>query len=298
MGYLYKITNQITKKCYIGVTIQPTCESRWRKHVNSLNYKEGCPLLKKSMKKHGIENFTFEILIICFDNDVVKWEKEYIKKYNSQVPNGYNILSGGQIGDGNVGYKHSDEVKEIIKQKGREFREKNPNYFELCREKHKKALDKIDFSSSVKNSDKFQKAMQERRDKIKSGDIKMTEEHKKKVSEGLKRYFENNKLRTGVSDKHRDAVRKALSKPIIQYTKEGVLVKEYSSIAEADHTSGVKKSNIQHVLYGTHNLAGGFIWKYKTPTIAALLTVVVESETATDSGPEPADDPVQSQATP
>jgi group I intron endonuclease len=245
------------------------------------------------MKKHGIENFTFEILIICFDNDVVKWEKEYIKKYNSQVPNGYNILSGGQLGDGNVGYRHSDEVKEIIKQKGREFRAKNPNYFELCREKFNKSREHFDFSSRIKNSDKFQKVMQKRRDKIKSGDMKMTEEHKKKVSEGLKRYFENNS-KNGIilSDKHRDAVRKALSKPIIQYTKEGVLVKEYSSIAEADHTSGVKKSNIQHVLSGKHKLAGGFIWKYKS------LTVAVEPATATDSGPEPADDPVQSQATP
>jgi group I intron endonuclease len=264
MGYLYKITNKITKKCYIGVTTQPTYESRWNVHIRSLNYKQGCPLLKKSMKKHGIDNFTFEILIICFDDDVVRWEKDYIKKYNSQVPNGYNILSGGQIGDGNVGYKHSDEVKEIIKQKGREFRAKNPNYFELCREKFNKSREHFDFSSCIKNSDKFQKAMQERRDKIKSGDMKMTEEHKKKVSEGLKRYYENNKLGTGVSNKHRDAVRKALSKPIIQYTKEGVLVKEYSSIAEADHTSGVKKSNIQHVLSGKHKLAGGFIWKYKS----------------------------------
>ena len=139
--------------------------------------------------------------------------------------------------------------------------------------------------------------MQERRDKIKSGDMKMTEEHKKKVSEGLKRYYENNKSRTDVSDKQREAVRKALSKPIIQYTKDGVLVREYLSIAEADHISGVKKSNIHQVLSGKNKLAGGFIWKYKTPTVVALLTVAKEPATATDSGPEPADDPVQSRAT-
>ena len=59
------------------------------------------------MKKHGVDKFTFEILIICFDEDLVKYEKEYIKKYNSQTPNGYNILSGGQIGQGMLGYKHT-----------------------------------------------------------------------------------------------------------------------------------------------------------------------------------------------
>lgn len=291
MGYLYKITNQITKKCYIGVTTQPTCESRWRKHVNSLNYKEGCPLLKKSMKKHGIDNFTFEILIICFDDDVVRWEKEYIKKYNSQVPNGYNILSGGQIGDGNVGYKHSDEVKEIIKQKGREFRAKNPNHFETYREKLKKSMERVDISSCVKNSEKFQKAMIKRKEQYANGTKIMTDESKKKISEGLKRYYENNKSRTAVSDTTLSAIQKALNKPIIQYTKEGIFIKEYPSIKNADECTGVKRNNIYSVLSEKTKLAGGFIWKYKS------LTIAMESATATDSGPEPADGPVQSQVT-
>lgn len=214
------------------------------------------------MKKHGIENFIFEILI-CFDNDVVKWEKEYIKKYNSQVPNGYNILSGGQIGDGNVGYKHSDEVKEIIKQKGREFRAKNPNHFETYREKHKKSMERVDISSCVKNSEKFQKAMIKRKEQYANGTKIMTDESKKKISEGLKRYYENNS-RTAVSDTTLSAIQKALHKPIIQYTKEGVLVREYASIAEAGQTSGIKKNNIQHVLSEKTKLAGGFVWKYKS----------------------------------
>ena len=264
MGYLYKITNKITGKCYIGVTVQPDCQSRWRKHINSLKYKEGCPLLKKSMKKHGVDNFTFEILIICFDEDVVKYEKEYIKKYNSQQPNGYNILSGGQIGDGHVGYKHSPETIEKIKEKVRQFREKNPNYFETYREKHRKSSEHVDFSSCVKNSEKFKKAMVKRKEQYANGTKKMTEEYKKKISEGLKRYFKTDTPeKHGISEKHREIIRKALSKPIVQYTIEGILVKEYLSIAEADRTSTVKKSNIQQVLYGKTKTAGGFVWKYK-----------------------------------
>lgn len=263
MGYIYKITNIVTGKCYIGETIQHDYQKRWQKHLNSLNYKEGCPVLKASMKKHGIRNFKFEILIICFDADLVRYEKEYIKKYNSQIPNGYNILSGGQIGDGMVGYKHSPETIEKIKQKGKEFREKNPNHFETYREKHKDALNKIDLSSLVKNSEKFKLAMEKRRLDIKNGNNIVSDEKKKKISESLKKYYDKNGKNT-ISDKHREIVRLARSKPVLQYNKNGELIKEYPSIIEADRTSGVKRSNIHNSITGkTKTAGGGFIWKYK-----------------------------------
>lgn len=162
MGYIYKITNTVTGKCYIGETIQDY-NRRWMKHINSLKYKEGCPLLKASMKKHGIDKFTFEILIICFDDDLVKYEKEYIKKYNSQVPNGYNILSGGQIGQGMVGYKHTETTKDKIRQSGNIFRQNNPDHFETYRDKHKESMAKVDISNCLKKSEKFQKAILEKR---------------------------------------------------------------------------------------------------------------------------------------
>ena len=264
MGYIYKITNIITGKCYIGETIQHNYQRRWQKHLNSLKYKEGCPLLKSSMKKHGIENFKFEILIICFDQDLVRYEKEYIKKYNSQVPNGYNILSGGQIGDGMVGYKHTPETIEKIKQKGKEFREKNPDHFETYREKLRCSMEKVDLSSCVKNSVKFQKAMEKRRTDIKKGIITVSDEKKDKISKSLKIYHENKPI----SEKHREAVRKRLSKPVVQYNKNGELIKEYSSIIEADRISGVKRSNIHNSITGkTKTAGGGFIWKYKNSDI-------------------------------
>jgi len=269
MGYIYKITNIITGKCYIGETIQHNYQRRWQKHLNSLKYKEGCPLLKSSMKKHGVENFKFEILIICFDQDLVQYEKEYIKKYNSQVPNGYNILSGGQIGDGMVGYKHTPETIEKIKQKVKAFREKNPNYFETYREKHRCSMEKVDLSSCIKNSVKFQNAMEKRRTDIKNGMITMavSEETKKKIKESLTKYYENNENKP-ISEKHREAVRKRLSKPVVQYNKNGELIKEYSSIIEADRISGVKRSNIHNSITGkTKTAGGGFIWKYKNSDI-------------------------------
>jgi hypothetical protein len=41
-----------------------------------------------NLNKYGLESFKFEVVIICFDEDRFNYEKEYIKKYNSQAPNG------------------------------------------------------------------------------------------------------------------------------------------------------------------------------------------------------------------
>ena len=144
------------------------------------------------MKKHGLDKFTFEIILICFDNDVLKYEREYIKKYNSQVPNGYNILPGGQLGDGMVGYKHTPETIEKIKESGKRFREANPHHFETYREKHIDAIKKIDISACIKNSIKFQTAIKEKRVGANSHrEGKLSDSTKEKISEGLKMYFQN-----------------------------------------------------------------------------------------------------------
>ena len=97
MGYIYQIKNKITGKCYIGQTTKLP-ESRWKRHMNSLTHKGGCPALKDAITKYGIDSFIFRVLLICFDDAVHLIEKEYIDKYQSQVPNGYNILPGGQLG--------------------------------------------------------------------------------------------------------------------------------------------------------------------------------------------------------
>ncbi len=94
MGYIYKITNKLCNRSYIGQTRQLNINDRWKKHKQT-NSEYGCPLLKKAIKDFGIANFIFEIIIICFDNDLNYYEKEYIKKYNTVYPNGYNVLIGG-----------------------------------------------------------------------------------------------------------------------------------------------------------------------------------------------------------
>jgi len=90
---IYKITNTINNKSYIGQSSQ-TFESRyanrWWKTTNSR-------LLKEDAKIFGHQNFFIEILEknISSRERLNELEKEYIIKYDSFGPNGYNLTSGG-----------------------------------------------------------------------------------------------------------------------------------------------------------------------------------------------------------
>jgi group I intron endonuclease len=67
-----------------------------------------------AFNKYGEESFRFDVLIICFDEDLYDYEKEYILKYNSFSPNGYNADEGGEFGGNFKGRKHTEESKNKI----------------------------------------------------------------------------------------------------------------------------------------------------------------------------------------
>jgi group I intron endonuclease len=264
MGFIYKITNTISGKCYIGETKQESPELRWKEHLRNFKNDKGCPALRDAIKKYGLNKFKFEVIIICFDKDRFKYEIEYIKKFNSQVPNGYNILPGGIGGAGFQGKKHTKETIQKIIEKGQRFREENPNHYETYKEKLQESMKNVDISSAVKNSEKWKKAVEEGRVGGKSHkDGKLSEETKNKIREGvLKHYKENKDLIKINIENHREIMARVKGKKVAQYTKDNKLIKEYISISEAGRTSGVKHKNIQQVLSGNTKTAGGYIWKY------------------------------------
>ncbi len=53
-----------------------------------------------------------------------------------------------------------------------------------------------------------------------------------------------------------------LSKPVVQYTSEGVFMALYPSIHEAERVTGIAKSNIRKVCRGKRKTAGGYLWLY------------------------------------
>ena len=51
MGFIYKIQNTITKKCYIGETKKSNPELRWNEHKRKIEKGIGCPALQDAVKK-------------------------------------------------------------------------------------------------------------------------------------------------------------------------------------------------------------------------------------------------------
>ena len=88
---LYKITNLINGKIYIGQSVHP--QRRWIEHCNKANTKTDNYPIHLAIAKYGKENFSFEI--IEWTENFDKREIELIKQYNSLCPNGYNLARGG-----------------------------------------------------------------------------------------------------------------------------------------------------------------------------------------------------------
>ena len=87
---IYKITNIITGKIYIG-----------KDSKNDSQYYGSGLLINRSIKKYGKKNFKKEILEYCEAGDTLNdREKYWIKFYNSTDRNiGYNLTDGGDGGD-------------------------------------------------------------------------------------------------------------------------------------------------------------------------------------------------------
>jgi group I intron endonuclease len=104
MGYIYKITHKESKKSYIGQTVKDL-EERWREHLKKTS---NCRYLSHALKKYGKDAFEFKLICVCFDEDLNWYEIDYMKKYNTISPNGYNLREGG-----NSGKQHEDTKKKI-----------------------------------------------------------------------------------------------------------------------------------------------------------------------------------------
>ena len=91
---VYKITNQLNMKLYVGQTRQPI-EKRFLQHFYA-----DSPL-GDAMRECGIENFTIEVIEHCDTQEQLDArEKFWIRVLNCTVPNGYNRTPGGERGHG------------------------------------------------------------------------------------------------------------------------------------------------------------------------------------------------------
>jgi len=89
---IYKITNKVNGKHYIGVSVN--IKSRWSNH-KSINSKR-VSFIKNAIKKYGIDAFEFSIIEECHKDFFEEKERYWINFYQSMT-NGYNLTAGGSI---------------------------------------------------------------------------------------------------------------------------------------------------------------------------------------------------------
>lgn len=111
-GFIYKITNIINGKSYIGQTIQDV-KDRFYQHCATKCSKAVLNMaIHRAIEKYGKSNFTIEVIEEIDSTNLNDREKYWIKYYNS-YNNGYNSTEGGQ--EGCKSFKDLD-VESIIRE--------------------------------------------------------------------------------------------------------------------------------------------------------------------------------------
>lgn len=101
-GYIYKITNLVNNKCYIGKTVYGDINKRFKQHKSYSDAGGGKPeSLHQAIRDFGIENFKIEVIdTIKPPKFLEEEEKRYIALYHSYYKdpenNGYNMSKGGE----------------------------------------------------------------------------------------------------------------------------------------------------------------------------------------------------------
>ena len=108
-GFIYKITNRVNNKVYIGQT-HFTVEHRFKQHIKNYNIEHRKQILYKAFEKYGLDNFYVETLEEVDCSKLNEREMYWIAYYDS-FKNGYNATLGG---NGNL-YCWTDSQYDEIK---------------------------------------------------------------------------------------------------------------------------------------------------------------------------------------
>ena len=143
MGVIYKVTNTINGKIYIGQT-RKTLKLRFKQHVNDCKYYNNHFSL--ALRKYSINVWQTEVLEETDDNLLNEKEIYWISKYNT-FKNGYNSTTGGDVPD-NISQEARDKIRtsKLGKKRSAEYckkmkeistgRPKSKNELELLRIKN------------------------------------------------------------------------------------------------------------------------------------------------------------------
>jgi len=261
----YKVYIHIcpNNKKYIGITGQ-SVERRWQK---GKGYAYGNNVyFYNAIGKYGWENIRHIILFSKLSKEEAEQKEiDLIKEYKtSDRKFGYNLNNGG-----NSCGKHSEEYKKRMSKIQKNLWAND--------DKRKKKMSEI-FTGRIMSEETKQKLREANLGKKQSKETKEKRAAKLRgvsrpdVAERLRNLPKGSHPMCGKkgSEKQKEAARKnsvigceACKKPIIQFTKDGNIVREYFSAAEAIKINNYKSNHISECCKGKYKSFNNYIWKYK-----------------------------------
>lgn len=238
---VYKITNNINNKCYIGSSVR--VQHRWTEEKNSAYNEKSKSYnypLQQAFRKYGLENFTFEILKNNFISLEEMWDYEYnmIIKFNSLSPNGYNqtLFTKCALQDPNIIQK----INKIRAQKcalvdiNENILEVYPSYQEASRQ-----------NGYENSASKIREICLGKRSSINGKIFRQLDNNNQVIHQPILPY-KNRKKIIGID-------------PTIN--QQNII---FNSILEASNTLHINRQSIQKCLKGNsrYSIVGGYIFRY------------------------------------
>lgn len=265
---VYSIKNITSGKLYIGSSID--IRDRFLQHKRRL--KRGThpnPKLQSAFNKHGIENFIFEIIEVVHDLSKLTEREQYhlneVLSANSDnlwifEEKSYNIL---RVAGNLYGFKHAEDSK--IKMSKTKSNLSKDIIIPSDEEVYNKIY-KIDEPVEIVKKDETNPFYG-----------KKHSDHTKSIMSNYKKGSKNFFYGTGpmVNKSHSNLSKKKISisnsgknnknsKPIIQISVSGEVIREYYSSGEASKMTGISQGNINLCCNGLRRSASGYIWKFKS----------------------------------
>ena len=260
-GCIYKITNLINGKVYIGQTVN----FKNRMYYYNGYLAKGQNKLHNAFKKYGINNFIMEqIAFGKKGEDLDNLEVFNITSYDS-IKNGYNCESGGTNG-----YSHSEETRRKLSE-ARKRRVTSDETRRKLSEARKGAIVSQATRDKLRKTSSGRVFSEESKQKMRESHLgkKISQEAIDRRVKTLKDGYESGRITKTVNSETRAKISKTLMGNIPpnrlsvnQYTKDGEFIKSHESITVAAKSINRSCGLLCMCLKGKCELAGGFKWKY------------------------------------
>jgi group I intron endonuclease len=198
---VYKITNKINKKIYIGCTIN--FDYRIKRHFSGKYC--GSNLLYRAINKYGKECFEVEIIKKYYNLKSMKLgEIKYINLNNSIVPNGYNVHFGGSGGKIKLTKEQLNYRKEFGKRMSKYHIGNKYALGRVVSDETRLKISKSNKGKKISKETRLKMSLSKKGVSVNKG-VKLSEKHKESLSKSLKgRIFSTEtKIKMSISAKKR-----------------------------------------------------------------------------------------------